>query len=68
MHCFVDWIRPTIDCPITNVIETFKELACHCPTSWLTNKHRPHLLFLRSKLKWRFFYDIWFKTTLIDRN
>jgi hypothetical protein len=46
MHCFVDWIRPTIDCPFTDVIETFKELVHRRPTFWPTYKHRPHLLFL----------------------
>jgi hypothetical protein len=35
-----------------------KKLVCRCPTSWPINKPKPHLLFLQSKLKWRFFYDI----------
>jgi hypothetical protein len=67
-QCYGDWHIPTIDCPIFNVIETYKELACKCPSTWLVNKLGSHPLFLCCKVKWRPSDEVWFMTNLINHN
>ncbi len=53
IKCFIDRLHHVINCPIENVIVTFKELAKHRPTFWLVDKvDLPTQLFLRAKPKW----------------
>jgi hypothetical protein len=64
--CLVDPHPPTIDCPIPNVISTFKELTCWCLTFW--PKLGFHPLFLHPWRKWKKANDIYFTTSLVGCN
>jgi hypothetical protein len=53
IKCFIDRLHHAINCPIENVIATFKELAKHRLAFWLVDKvDLPTQLFLRAKPKW----------------
>jgi hypothetical protein len=58
----------TVDYSIFDVIETFKELVCWHPSRWPIIKLDPHPLFLRPKLKWKAYNEIWFMTSFIIHN
>ncbi len=66
-RCLADWHSPSIDYPISNVIETYKEMVQHHPI-WPFENLGPHLLFLRPKPRWKPKHDIWFTTTLVGYN
>ncbi len=44
---------PSIDCPISNVINTFKEMVRRHLVDWPFDKFGPHPMFLYSRLKWK---------------
>jgi hypothetical protein len=53
---------------VSDVIETYKELAYWCLTIWPIDKLGLHLLFLRCKLKWKASNKLWFMYTPIGCN
>ncbi len=66
---FVNRCRFFVDCVIDDVISTFKELTCHCPTKWFNDKQfSPHLLFLQPTFKCKHYDDIQFITFFISCN
>jgi hypothetical protein len=60
-----NWRRLLVDCPVDDVIATFKKLSHQHPIVWPNDNSSPHSLFLFPKLKWKKNDDVWFTTFLV---